>query len=249
MYCMSDSIKGKTALVTGAAQRIGRAIALALAQAGINVVVHFNTSVKQAEDTVAEALHAGVNAWKVQADLSVTHEAERLIAEAHKKAGPIDFLINNASVFPETGLDDVHPDELYTTLQINAVAPLILSRHFKRQTVTGAIINILDNRINRIDTGHVSYQLSKNMLFTLTQMMAIEYAPGIRVNGIAPGIILPPAGKAEKFTNKHSSHTLLQRQGEVKNITDTVLFLLSNTFITGEVIYIEGGQNLKDLHL
>jgi len=246
---MSDSIKGKTALVTGAAQRIGRAIALALAQAGIHVVVHYNLSEKQAEKTVAEALHSGVKAWKVQADLSVTREAEQMITEAHDQAGAIDFLINNASVFPENGLDDVHPDGLYTTLHINAIAPLILSRHFKRQAGTGAIINILDNRIHRIDPGHVSYQLSKNMLFTLTQMMAIDYAPGIRVNGIAPGIILPPVGKAEKFTSKHSSLTLLQRKGEVKNITDTVLFLLSNTFITGEVIYIEGGQNLKDLHL
>ncbi len=246
---MSDSLKGKTALVTGAAQRIGRAIALALAQAGINVVVHCNTSVIQAEKTVTEALHAGVKAWKVQADLSVTNEAEQLIAEAHDKAGTIDFLINNAAVFPETGLDDVHPDDLFSTLQINAVAPLILSRHFKRQTVTGVIINILDNRIDRVDTGHVSYQLSKNMLFTLTQMMAIDYAPGIRVNGIAPGIILLPDGTAEKLTNKYSSQTLLQCRGDVKNITDTVLFLLSNTFITGEVIYIEGGQNLKDLRL
>lgn len=246
---MSDSIKGKTALVTGAAQRIGRAIALALAQAGIHVVVHYNSSEKQAEKTVAEALHSGVKAWKVQADLSVTHEAEQMITEAHNQAGTIDFLINSASVFPETCLDDVHPDDLYTTLHINAITPLILSRHFKRQAGTGAIINILDNRIHRIDPGHVSYQLSKNMLFTLTQMMAIDYAPGIRVNGIAPGIILPPVGKAETFRNKHSALTLLQRKGEVKNITDTVLFLLSNTFITGEVIYIEGGQNLKDLHV
>ena len=246
---MSHVLEGKTALITGGAQRIGRAIALALAEAGINVAIHFNRSEKQAEETVNEAVRSGVKAWKVQAELSVKSEVEHVISEAQVQAGSIDFLINNASIFHESVLDDVNVEELYHTLNINAVAPLILSRNFIRQTDRGVIINLLDNRIKRIDLNHVSYQLSKNMLYSLTKMMAIEYAPRIRVNGIAPGIILPPVDKVEQFTKKHSSKTLVQRHGDPKDITDAVLFLLMHTFITGEVIYIEGGQNLKDLNL
>ena len=238
-----------SALVTGGAQRIGHAISLALAEAGVNVVIHYNTSEKQAQETVSEIQRSSVQAWKIQTNLAVTGEVEHLIAKAQDQAGTIDFLINNASIFPESFLDDLDAEDLYQVLKINTISPLVLSRNFVRKVDNGAIINFLDNRINRFDLNHVSYQLSKNMLFTLTKMMAIEYAPRIRVNGIAPGLILPPVDNSELFDGKHKSITLLQRHGDLKDITDAVIFLLSHEFMTGEILYIEGGQNLKDLYL
>ncbi|MBN1292682.1 MAG: SDR family oxidoreductase [Candidatus Latescibacteria bacterium] len=246
---MCPDINGKTALVTGGSQRIGRAITLALAKAGAHVVIHYNRSEKQADETVTEVVRSGVKAWKIQAELSAPDEVEQLISKVHNQYGRIDYLINNASVFPESSLVTLSMEEMNHTININAAAPLILSRNFVRQTKNGVIINLLDNRIKRFDLNHVSYQLSKSMLCTLTKMMAIEYAPHVRVNGIAPGIILPPVGKKEIFQGKQQSKTLLRPHGDLEDITDAVLFLLSHKFMTGEILYIEGGQNLKDLKL
>jgi len=243
----THALKGKTALVTGGAKRIGRAIALGLAGTGINVVIHYNSSEKEAGETVSQACDRGVRAWKVRGDLTITTEAERVFQEAVDAAGAIDFLINNASVFTASVLSDIDYDDLRATLGLNAVAPLVLSECFARQKGDGVIINLLDSRIKHYDLNHVSYQISKNILYYLTEALAVEYAPRIRVNAVAPGLILPPAGKDESYLKRLSHNTLLNRHGDPSDITDAVLFLLSSTFITGEVIYVDGGQNLKEI--
>ena len=142
-------------------------------------------------------------------------------------------------------MSNINTQELFHTLTVNTAAPLVLSQNFARQTEKGGIINILDSRIKRIDLNHVSYQLSKNMLFTLTEMMALEYAPDIKVNAVAPGMILSPVEKNQINQKKQHHRTLLHSQGCLSDITDAVLFFLSSSFITGEVIYVDGGQNIK----
>jgi len=237
--------KGKTALVTGGARRIGRAITLRLAEAGINVIIHCNTSGREAEAVAALARKQGVEAWTVRADLSIIDEVESIFPRLQSDTGSVDFLINNASVFPKSHLTELETDELFRTLTVNAVAPLILANNFVRQTDTGAIVNILDSRILRFDLDHAAYQLSKTMLNTLTGMMAIEYAPRFRVNAVAPGMILPPADQDKTFLEKRHGATLMRNSDRLADVTEAVLFLLSHGFVTGEVIFVDGGQNLK----
>ena len=238
-------LTGKTALITGGARRIGRAITLRLAEAGINVVIHYNASTKEAETVAALAIQQGVKAWTIQADLSVTDEVESIFPRLHGDSGSVDFLINNASVFPKSHLTELDTGELFRTLTVNAVAPLILANSFIRQADTGAIVNILDSLILRLDLDHASYQFSKNMLHTLTGMMAIEYAPRFRVNAVAPGMILPPVDQDETFLKKQVGKALVRKRDRLADVTEAVLFLLSHGFVTGEVIFVDGGQNLK----
>ena len=247
MTSLPYDIEGKTALVTGGAQRIGRAIAIRLAEAGLNVVIHYNTSEREAEEVAAQAQSCGVSAWKIKADLSVVDDIENIFPTLVESTGSIDFLINNASIFPESSLMSFETHEFFDTITINTIAPLILSRAFVRQAEKGGIIHVLDNRINRIDTRHVSYHLSKKMLHSLTEIMALEYAPGITVNGVAPGLILNPVDKDASYLEKQGSKTLLNRQDCLSNVPEAVLFLVSQSFVTGEVLSVDGGQNIKNL--
>ncbi|HBO83827.1 MAG: hypothetical protein A2073_02660 [Deltaproteobacteria bacterium GWC2_42_11] len=246
MKISDNSLAGKTALVTGGAVRIGSAMVNALAKNGVNVVIHYHASEDEAEKLVKEIKKLGVNGCKVCADLSRVHETEELFKEVQSKAGKIDFLINSAAVFDKSSIPDISIENLHRTLMINSFAPLLLSRKFSKQTNKGAIINLLDSRVTRYDLKRVSYQLSKNLLCHLTKMMALEFAPDIRVNAVAPGLILPPCGKDESYIEKERHRNLLQQGGKLNNITDTIIFLLSNEFVTGETIFVDGGENLKE---
>jgi len=239
-------LKGKTALVTGAARRIGKAIAHTLAENHVNVIVHYCSSTDKDMDEALTDINApGVETWKFQSDFSNIDNVDSFFDKIQSSIGTVDFLINNASVFSPSKLTTLSTQELNHTLAINSIAPFRLSQHIAKQKNEGSIINILDSRVKQYDMNYAAYQLSKNMLYHMTEMMAVEFAPQIRVNGIAPGIILPPEGKDESYIQKRTHRNLFNRSGKLSDITDTVLFLLSNTFITGEVLFIDGGQNLK----
>ena len=205
-------LAGKAALVTGAAKRLGRATALALARAGASVVAHFNTSVEAAEELAGRIRDVGPKAWTLQADLADPAQAEGLFARAVERAGPIDILINNASIFSPSHLSDFTVEELTANVHLHAVAPLLLGRALAAQGRAGVIVNFLDCRIVDYDRAHAAYHVSKRMLFTLTRMMALEFAPAVRVNGVAPGLILPPPGQDESFLDRMASSNPLHRQ-------------------------------------
>jgi len=245
MTVKHQTLEGKTALVTGGARRIGRAIVLRLASSGVNVAVHYNTSEEAAEKTVAETLDRGVRAWKIRADLADESQAEDLISAVLDRTGRLDFLINNASVFTPSTLETITAGNLIRTLAVNAFAPLVLVRTFARGVNGGAVVNILDSRIRCVDTDHVAYQLSKDMLSSLTRLMAAEYAPRVRVNGIAPGLILSPAGKDGSHIKERLSKNILHRTGSPEDVAEAVIFLLSNPFVTGEIIFMDGGENVR----
>lgn len=238
------NLRGKTALVTGGAKRLGRAICLALAQAGVHVVVHFNSSQREAESFVEELHALGVKSWAVAGNLEQPEIAEQIFQEARMQAGAVDFLINNASVFPAGTLWELTSAELLRNVQINAVAPLFLSRAFAKAKRAGHIVNLLDCRIVDYDAAHVPYHLSKRMLFSLTRMMAAEFAPEIQVNAVAPGLILPPEGKDESYLQELAHTNPLKRYGSPEDISSAVLFLLSSDFITGQVIFVDGGRHM-----
>ena len=239
-------LKGKTALVTGGAKRLGKAVALSLSKAGANVMIHYGTSRDDAEATVEAIRATGVSGWCIQSDLSDPTATEALFAHAQEMAGPFHILVNNASIFPEKGFGDFTADDLTANISVNALAPAILARRFAAQSQEeGQIINFLDCRIVDYDERHVPYHLSKRMLFTLTRIMALEFAPAIQVNAVAPGLILPPEGKDIAYLERLAHTNPLQRYGEEEDIVDAVLFLLKSSFITGQVLFIDGGRHIK----
>ena len=200
---------------------------------------------KDVEEALTDINVPGVETWKFQSDFSNIDNVDIFFEKIESSIGTVDFLINNASVFTPSKLTTLSVRELNNTLAINSIAPFRLSQHVAKQKMEGSIINILDSRVKRYDMNYAAYQLSKNMLHHMTEMMAVEFAPQISVNGIAPGIILPPDGKDESHVQKLIHRNLFNRSGKLSDITDAVLFLLSNTFITGEVLFIDGGENLK----
>ncbi len=244
---MTGSFQGKTAVVTGAARRIGRAISNALGEAGSNVVVHDHQSLRgECENLCDEMDRFGVKTWIVTADFADPSDTASVIGRALKAAGNLDFLVNSAAVFQGDTLRDADFKNLMHHMQINAWAPLILSREFARVTAGGKIINLLDTRISGYDWKHASYILSKHTLHILTKMTALEFAPGITVNAVAPGLILPPPGKDMSYLEELAATVPLKRHGGPADIVDAVLFLLRNDFITGQVIYVDGGRHLAE---
>ncbi len=242
----AELFSGRNALVTGGGVRMGRAIALELALYGVNVIVHYNNSDEQAHEVVEVIKKRGGSACAIQADLSQRQEVEGMLLRAIKCFGPVDYLINNASIYSEEGLAEFDFEQLADNMRINAFAPLLLCRSFYAQKNNGVIINMLDTRIHSYDREHVAYHLSKQALYSLTRMMAWEYAPYVRVNGIAPGIILPPKGEGEEWLKKLRHTNVLDTYGTVEDVADAVAFLLAGDFITGEVIHVDGGRHLKN---
>jgi pteridine reductase len=239
------SLAGKTALVTGAAKRIGRAIATALAQKGVHVAVHYHQSAPDAVALCDELQRLGVRAWPVQGDLMDAGQTEKILQEAVVRAGPIDLLVNNASIFERDTLWEATEESIAKNVRIHAVAPLILSRELAKQQRPAHVVNLLDTRVTVYDRDHASYDLSKSMLLTLTRMLALELAPNVAVNAVAPGAILPPPGRGEAHLSKLAHANPQNRLGTPEDIAEAVLFLLGSRFMTGQVIYVDGGVHMK----
>ncbi|NIA13061.1 MAG: SDR family oxidoreductase [Nitrospiraceae bacterium] len=238
-------LAGKVALVTGGAKRIGRAISLGLAGAGADVVVHYRSSGTEARALVEEIRQLGRRAWPVEGDLGDPACASDVLQLARGSAGPVDLLVNNASSFVGTRLDMVSAAELHADLDINAIAPFLLAKAFAGQEREGAVVNLLDARITDYDAQHVGYHVSKRVLFALTRMMAVEFAPRVSVNAIAPGLILAPEGKAPSYLADLAHTNPLQRHGDPADVVDAVLFLLCSRFVTGQVIFVDGGRHMR----
>ena len=240
------TLVGRTALVTGAAHRLGRAIADALAEGGCGIVVHYHSSASEAEGAVAAIKAHGVAAAALRADLADPAQVESLWREAQKAAlGPVDILVNCAAVFPPDDLAGLAPATLEHTLRLNAVAPLLLSRLFAAQGSPGVIVHILDARMEAPLRRHVSYGLSKQMLADLTRLMALEFAPKLRVNAVAPGLVLPPPGMEPAQAERLARMNLLNRWGEPRDVARAVRYLVDSPFVTGQVLYVDGGASLK----
>ena len=239
------ALRGQTALITGAAHRLGAALAEGLAANGVHVVLHYNTRKGPAE-ALAQRLQAshGVSCWTVQANLSSADEAARLIEKALTCSEKFDILINNASIFEESSIQDVSEAELLRNMQVNAWAPLTLAQHFAKQAQQGTILNMLDTKVLEYDKDHAAYHLSKRALQSINRMLAMELAPNIRVNAIAPGLVLAPEGKDEAYLEALAPTVPLQGYSHPTAIVEAALFLLKNAFITGQCIYVDGGRHL-----
>jgi len=237
-------LRGKTALVTGAAKRIGRSLAIEFAKQGTNVVIHYNTSETDARALRADLIKLGVDAYLVQADLGDSHSSSRLIEEALTDAGELDILINNASMFTVKSIQDANMVDLNTALMVNAWTPFTLGKAFAQKVRHGRIVNFLDTRIRGYDFDRFPYYLSKRMLEILTRCLALRLSPNITVNAVAPGLTLPPAGKDLSYLEKLNHTVPLKMHGSISDVVEAVLFLLRSDFITGQVIYVDGGKHL-----
>lgn len=246
---MGIELLGRTALITGGAKRIGRAIALALAGAGADVVVNYRSSRADAESLVEEITELGRGAWAVQADLTVDEQLQGLIDKAAGLAGGLDILINNASVFPESSFETFSLNDLLESIRVDAWPAVALGRAFAKRVESGHIVNMLDSRLVGYDWKHVAYHAGKHLLLLFTREMAIRLAPGIAVNGVAPGLILPPEGKDQSYLEALKDRLPLKRIGDPEYIADAVLYLVTSSFITGQVIYVDGGRHLTEVSI
>jgi NAD(P)-dependent dehydrogenase (short-subunit alcohol dehydrogenase family) len=241
-------LSGKTAIVTGGGVRLGRAISLALAAAGMRVCVHFGHSCDEAAETVDRICTQGVKAIAVQADFCEPVSATQFVMQsALDEFGEVDVLINSAAIFEQAGLEGTDESLWDRHFDVNLKAPVFLCKEFARQFSAGRrghIVNISDWRATRPGTGYLAYTLTKSGLTTLTRMLAQELAPNVQVNAVAPGAILPPPGGDEAAFAKLAERIPLGRTGTVHDVTDAVLFLLQSDFITGEVLHISGGEQI-----
>jgi NAD(P)-dependent dehydrogenase (short-subunit alcohol dehydrogenase family) len=238
------NLAGARALVTGAAVRLGRESALALARAGADVVLHYRNSKSEAEATAMEIEGLGRRAWLVQGALDDGESARRVFDAACSTVGPLDILVNNASVFPNDELRDFSEADAHAVLDANAFAPLALMRAFHAQDREGVIVNLLDATIRSYDRSHFSYHLSKRLLHTITRAAALEFAPRVRVNAVAPGAVLPPPDKDAAYLAQRGEQNPLRAYGDAGHVAEAVLFLVRSTFITGQVVHVDGGQHL-----
>lgn len=235
-------------LVTGAAKRLGRAIAADLAASGWPVVIHYRGSKDAAAHLKTDIEAGGGRAEIVQADLSRAEEAERLIERAENLLGPIGVLVNNASVFEWDDLATATSESFAHHMDVHLKSPLLLCQHFADrlpERAGGSIINVIDSRVLNPTPRHLTYTLSKTGLWNLTQVLAEEFAPRIRVNAIGPGPILPEAGQTEDEFRARCAHLPLQRPASLPEACDTVRFLMSQRAITGQMIALDGGYHIN----
>jgi len=233
-----------TVLITGGAKRIGRSIALHLADAGFDIALHYNSSENDAMKTSEEIRTKGVKCKLFVADLSSEDEVLDLIPNTIKEFSDLNLLINNASIFEPSSIKETSIELLNRHLSINLKAPYILTQRFSKHCKSGQIINILDTRINSDRTKYAAYSISKKALSDLTKMSAIELAPSIRVNAIAPGLILPPEGKDEYYLADLAKDIPLKKSGSINHILASLTFLMNNDYMTGQTIFCDGGEHL-----
>jgi NAD(P)-dependent dehydrogenase (short-subunit alcohol dehydrogenase family) len=237
----------RSVLITGAARRIGRRIALDLARDGWAVAVHCNTSRADAETLKSEIDAGGGLSVIVQGDLARADVPARLIAESAQALGPLTCLVNNASRFEPDEAGSVTPESWAAHLDTNLRAPVFLAQNFAAQVpreVSGNIINIIDQRVWKLTPKFFSYTASKSALWTVTRTLAQALAPHIRVNAIGPGPALPNVRMDEDDFARQARSTLLKRGTSPEEISAAVKYILSAQAMTGQMIVLDGGQHL-----
>lgn len=247
-----NPLHGRAALVTGAGVRIGAAIATALAQEGCDVVLHHHRSGRQAKALAKTLAGTGVHVAVVSADLGKPDAWGKLVPAASKALGrPLDLLVNNAATFPPTSLAKLQWTDLADAMALDAWAPLELTRALAKQLprgVTGSVVNLLDARLVDDDRAHAGYFLAKRLLADLTRLSALEFAPRLAVNAVAPGPTLPPQGMsaalAADWTKRLQTRLPLRRLPSPDDVAQAVVYLAASRAHTGQTLFVDGGRHL-----
>ena len=244
----SGALAGRTALVTGAARRIGRALVLAVASAGARVVIHYHQSAAEADSLAAEIGSPGCEALLVSGDLADPALPATLFTAAREQSGAaVDILINNASLFEQGSAHDTSAAQWQRHQDVNVRAPFLLSQAFARQLppdTNGDIVNLNDFRALRPGPDHFAYTLSKVGLHGLTHSLALAFAPRIKVNELALGAVLPPEGTPEAYIRTLREEIPLGRFPQAEEVGRALLFILTSASFTGQTLCIDGGRHL-----
>jgi len=239
------NIKGKTALVTGGAVRIGKAITLGLAKAGANVIINYNSNAEEAIHTAKEAKSYGVKAMIVQANIADLEQDKRMFAEIHEKMGKVDILVNSASPFHTTPVptDDFTAWHIVTGVLVNGsfyVSNLAAKDMLANKE--GAIINIIDLTVWEAWPNFTAHSVGKSALYALNRQLALELRPYVRVNAVCPGPVLAPPDYSEEKIDRTAKKTLLDRWGTPEDVSKAVNFLIEADYVNADVIRVDGGQ-------
>ncbi|MCB1173702.1 MAG: SDR family NAD(P)-dependent oxidoreductase [Leptospiraceae bacterium] len=236
-------MKRKTVLITGAARRLGAAFARHLAlRKNYQIALHYNHSEQLATELQLELIEAGVPCEVFRADLQQIDTVPALFENVRRQMGSVDLLINNASIFTNDSIGAIECPKLLSNFQIHAFAPLLLSQALFQQQSDGLIINMLDARVRQNDPAYATYSLSKKTLLNITEYCAVVMAPGVRVNALAPGWVLPAANEEYEIPSKFPN--LLNQMGTVQGLVHCLDTLIDNPFLTGQVLYYDGGEHL-----
>lgn len=242
-------LTGKTALITGAGRRIGRVLAHRLAERGANVVVHYHRSADEAQSLVSELQAQGVQAWALRADLADAAAVETLATEALANCGQIDVLINNASLFWRSPIQEADLAHWDIQQAVNVRAPWLLAKALGPAMVAagaGKIINLTDYLAVRPVKDYTAYEVSKAALNGLTLALAKEFAPAVQVNAVSLGPILPAEDMTPDAEAKLIARLPLKRWGSPEDVAAAVLFLIEGSdFTTGSILSVDGGSLIR----
>jgi pteridine reductase len=236
----------QTALITGAAKRVGKAMALHLAAQDWNIAIHYNASEIDAE-LIQKELKSSFSNQQFElfrADLNNASEVETLIPTVVETMKTIDLLINNASVFGRGDFANTDTGFLDRQMNVNFRAPFILTRNYARLVKKGLIINFVDTRITNNKSNFAAYSLSKKALWEMTKMAALEFGPNIRINAIAPGLSLAPEEKGDDYLWKLAVNIAMKRSGGLDPILKSLDYIVNNDYLTGQLLFCDGGENL-----
>ena len=242
-----DPLAGRVALVTGAGRRVGRAIALALGARGMQVVVHCNGSREGADETARLITDAGGQAVVEQADLTRIDAAHALVDRSVAWRGTLSALVNSAAIMLRTPVGETAMSDWDTMFALNVRAPYFLSQRAAPALAAsqGAIVNIADLAAFESWPAYVPHGMTKAAVVQMTRAMARALAPGVRVNAVAPGVVLLPEGWSEDEAEHLRSTTPLRRLGSPEDVAQAVVFLLEAQYVTGEVIRVDGGRHIR----
>lgn len=242
------SLKGKVILVTGGVHRVGRSIALALAQEGASVAITYHTSQKDALQTVEELKALGVQAVAFFCDQTDISQVQKTVTDVHTFFGRLDGLVNNAAIMQEIPFLEITPEDWAQTMDTNARAPFFFTQAAGRLMLAGeggVIVNILDESAQVPTRYYIHHSAAKAALRMLTLSTALELAPNIRVNAVLPGPVLMPEGGDEERWKRLEKHTPLKRLGSPDDVARAVVYLMKEEFITGQVLVVDGGRTIK----
>jgi pteridine reductase len=242
------NLANRVALVTGAAHRVGKAIALELAEAGAHLVIHYNSSENAARETVAEIQALGRRAVALRADLSQSAQIDSVFAQAEAEFGGLEVLVNSASIMESGDVRTLPLDAWNRALAVNLTAPFLCAQQAARLMQSqgaGVIVNLTDGSALRPWATYPAHSVSKAGLVMLTQVLAKALAPTIRVNAVCPGPVLKPSEWDEARWSRVGQSTLLKRAGSGYDVARAVRFLIENDYVTGETLVVDGGERFK----
>ena len=242
-----DTLRGRVALVTGAGRRVGRAIALALGRRGMRVVVHYNASRAGADETARMIAADGGEATVESADLVRVGAPEALIDRVVDRHGTLDVLVNSAAVMLRTPIGEVGLEDWEMMFALNVRAPFFLTQHAAPalRRARGTVVNIADLAAFESWPAYVPHGMTKAAIVQMTRALAKALSPEVRVNAVAPGVVLLPEGWTEADAERLRSTTPLARLGSPEDVAQTVIFLLEADYVTGDVIRVDGGRHVR----